>query len=94
MPRRKRLRSRIESSAKAVSDRRGSVERELQEAQRQEALMRGYRGGNWFGWTAPAGTPPDVIAKLNAAFTTVLKDPAVADRIRGLGSEPMPMTPD
>jgi tripartite-type tricarboxylate transporter receptor subunit TctC len=42
----------------------------------------------------PSGTPPDVIAKLNAAFVTVLKDPAVVDRIRALGSEPMPMTPD
>ena len=41
---------------------------------------------------APAGTPVDVIAKLNAAFVTVLKDPDIVERIRALGSEPIPMT--
>ena len=34
-----------------------------------------------------------MIAKLNAAFVKVLKDPAVIKQIRALGSEPMPMTP-
>ena len=47
----------------------------------------------WFGIVAPGGTPPDAIAKLNAAFVKVLKDPAVIKQIRALGSEPMPMTP-
>jgi hypothetical protein len=41
---------------------------------------------------APAGTPVDGIAKLNAAFVTVLKDPDIVERIRALGSEPIPMT--
>jgi len=59
-----------------------------------EAGLRDFESNGWFGIVAPAGTPQDVIAKLNAAFVTVLKDPAVADRIRALGSEPMPMTPD
>ena len=40
-----------------------------------------------------SGAPPDVVAKLNAAFVTVLKDPVVVGQIRALGSEPMPMTP-
>jgi hypothetical protein len=34
---------------------------------------------------APAGTPPGVIAKLNAAFVAVLNDPAVVERIHALG---------
>ena len=59
-----------------------------------ESGLAGFESNGWFGIVAPAGTPPEVIGKLNAAFATVLKDPAVVDRIRGLGSEPMPMTPE
>jgi tripartite-type tricarboxylate transporter receptor subunit TctC len=59
-----------------------------------ESGLPGFESNGWFGVVAPAGTPPEVIAKLNAAFVTVLKEPAVVDRIRGLGAEPMPMTPD
>ena len=47
-----------------------------------------------FGIVVPAGTPADVIAKLNGAFVKVLNDPEIAARIRELGGEPMPMTPD
>ena len=42
---------------------------------------------------APHGVPPDVASKLNAAFVAALKYPAIAEKIRALGSEPMPMTP-
>lgn len=58
-----------------------------------ESGVPGFESTGWFGIVAPGGTPPDVIAKLNAAFVKVLKDPAVAKQIRALGSEPMPMTP-
>jgi tripartite-type tricarboxylate transporter receptor subunit TctC len=42
---------------------------------------------------APAGTPPDVIATLNAALVKILNDPDIVERIRALGAEPIPMTP-
>jgi tripartite-type tricarboxylate transporter receptor subunit TctC len=58
-----------------------------------ESGIPGFESTGWFGIVAPGGTPADVIAKLNAAFVKVLKDPAVAKQIRALGSEPMPMTP-
>lgn len=58
-----------------------------------ESGIPGFESTGWFGIVAPDGTPADVIAKLNAAFVKVLKDPAVAKQIRALGSEPMPMTP-
>ncbi len=58
-----------------------------------ESGVPGFESTGWFGIVAPGGTPPDVIAKLNAAFVKVLNDPAVAKQIRALGSEPMPMTP-
>ena len=59
-----------------------------------ESGLPGFESNGWFGIVAPAGTPADVIAKLNAAFVTTLKDPDVIERIRALGAEPMPMTPD
>jgi tripartite-type tricarboxylate transporter receptor subunit TctC len=57
-----------------------------------EAGLPNFESTGWFGIVAPAGTPVDVIAKLNAAVVTVLKDPDIVERIRALGSEPIPMT--
>jgi tripartite-type tricarboxylate transporter receptor subunit TctC len=59
-----------------------------------EQGLAGFEATGWFGIVAPAGTPQDVIVKINAAFVTALKDPAIAEQIRALGSDPMPMAPD
>ena len=59
-----------------------------------EQGLAGFEATGWFGIVAPAGTPQDVIAKINAAFVAALKDPAIAGQIRNLGSDPMPMAPD
>ena len=40
-----------------------------------ESGLPGFESNGSFGIVAPAGTPADVIAKLNAAFVTVLNDP-------------------
>ncbi len=37
--------------------------------------------GNWLGIAAPKGTPPDVLAKLNAAVNKALHDPATHERL-------------
>jgi tripartite-type tricarboxylate transporter receptor subunit TctC len=58
-----------------------------------EAGLPGFEATGWFGIVAPAGTPVDVIAALNAAFVEVLNDPGTVERIRALGAEPIPMTP-
>jgi tripartite-type tricarboxylate transporter receptor subunit TctC len=58
-----------------------------------ESGLPGFEANGSFGIVAPAGTPPEVIDKLNAAFVTALNDPAVVERIHALGAEPMPMTP-
>jgi len=58
-----------------------------------EQGLAGFESIGWFGIMARSGTPPDVIAKLNAAFTKTLKDPDVIKRIRAVGAEPAPMTP-
>ena len=58
-----------------------------------EQGLKGYQVTGWFGLVAPAATPPDIIAKLNAAAVAALRDPDVARRIREIGMEPVPTTP-
>lgn len=52
--------------------------------------LRDFDSVGWFGLVAPAGTPPEIIARLNAAFVRALNDPAAAAKIRVLGAEPAP----
>jgi tripartite-type tricarboxylate transporter receptor subunit TctC len=44
----------------------------------------------WHGLWVPKGTPADVTAKLNAALVETLADPAIRDRLTGLGVEVAP----
>lgn len=48
----------------------------------------------WFGLIAPARTPAPIVARLNAAFTEALREPEVVERLRSLGTEPRPTTPE
>jgi tripartite-type tricarboxylate transporter receptor subunit TctC len=57
-----------------------------------EAGVPGYEAMGWFGVVAPAGTPPEIMAKLNEAVVGALKDPTVAARMRAVGAEPYPTT--
>ena len=59
-----------------------------------EQGLSGFESVGWFGLVAPAGTPPDIISKLNAAFVKALSDPAAIEKIRVLGAEPAPSSPD
>jgi len=59
-----------------------------------EAGLSGYDSTGWFGVVAPAGTPPQAIAKVNAALNDALSDPAIQERMRGLGVEPEPGKPE
>jgi tripartite-type tricarboxylate transporter receptor subunit TctC len=59
-----------------------------------ESGLPGFESTGWFGFVAPARTPPEVIAKLNAAIVAALADPTVLERIRVLGAVPMPGTPE
>jgi tripartite-type tricarboxylate transporter receptor subunit TctC len=46
----------------------------------------------WFGVAAPAGTPPEVIAKLNDAFNKSLAEPAMQAKLKALAMTPAPGT--
>jgi tripartite-type tricarboxylate transporter receptor subunit TctC len=57
-----------------------------------EAGLPGYDSTGWFGVVAPAETPDAIVAKLNDALNTALKDPQVQTAMRNLGVEPAPGT--
>jgi tripartite-type tricarboxylate transporter receptor subunit TctC len=56
-------------------------------------LFSGFAIDTWWGLVAPAGTPADVVNKLNAAFTAALKLPETQTRYAGLMAEPTPNSP-
>jgi tripartite-type tricarboxylate transporter receptor subunit TctC len=55
-----------------------------------EAGLPGLYAALWQGVWAPKGTPPEAIARLNAAVAEALADPKVEQRLREIGQEPFP----
>ncbi len=49
---------------------------------------------NWWGVLAPAGTPPDIVSRLNAEIVKILQLPDVRERIAAEGGEPSPNSPE
>ncbi|MEI7445602.1 MAG: tripartite tricarboxylate transporter substrate binding protein [Burkholderiales bacterium] len=60
----------------------------------QEAGLAGYEATSWFSIAAPAGTPPAVIAKLNAAANEVLQSPPIRDGLAKQGLQVHGGTPE
>ena len=58
------------------------------------ATLKGFAIDTWWGLVAPAGTPPDVVAKLNQAFVAALNSPETKTRFAGLLAEPVSNTPE
>jgi tripartite-type tricarboxylate transporter receptor subunit TctC len=50
-----------------------------------ESGLPGFEANTWFGCLAPAGTPADIINKLNAESARALNAPAVKERMAGMG---------
>ena len=59
-----------------------------------EAGVRGYESGVWFGLSVPAGTPREIIVKLNAAALQAARSPEFAKRMTDLGYNLIPSTPE
>ena len=51
-------------------------------------VVPGYEASSWNAIMAPAGTPTDVIEKLNTEINRVLQKPDVREKLRSFGSEP------
>jgi tripartite-type tricarboxylate transporter receptor subunit TctC len=54
----------------------------------------GYEASAWFGASAPKGTPPAIIARLNREFNAVLADPDMKAKLANLGGVPISGTPE
>ncbi len=54
-----------------------------------EAGLKGFNIGTWFGVLAPAATPKDVLARLNAEMVKVIQSPEFRKRMDEIGAEPV-----
>ena len=54
----------------------------------------GFEATTWFAVFAPAGTPADVVSRINSELQRVFKLPDVVDKLKTLGLEPWISTPD
>jgi tripartite-type tricarboxylate transporter receptor subunit TctC len=59
-----------------------------------ESGYPGFEAWAWQGFVAPAGTPREVVMKLNGAFARVMADPAISQRLSESGFEPQASTPE
>lgn len=59
-----------------------------------ESGVRDFELTVWYGITVPAGTPPAVIARLNRELVAVMRQPDVQERMKVLGMEATPSTPE
>ncbi|MBM3390279.1 MAG: tripartite tricarboxylate transporter substrate binding protein [Betaproteobacteria bacterium] len=60
----------------------------------QEVGVPGMEFGNWFGMFAPAGTAPEVVARLNRELNTLLKAVDFVEGLDKVGAEPAGGTPE
>ena len=54
----------------------------------------GFEVIGWFGWVAPAKTPPPIIQRLHGEIVQVLREPSTRERLLALGAEPADSTPE
>ena len=59
-----------------------------------EAGYPGIEVLSWYGILAPAGTPPEIVRRLNAEINRVLQAPEVRERLTALGTEPTGGSPE
>ena len=55
------------------------------EATLAQDVVPGFSALGWFGYVAPAGTPPDVVEKLNKGINAAIAQPAVTEKLQNLG---------
>ncbi|WP_119156925.1 Bug family tripartite tricarboxylate transporter substrate binding protein [Caldimonas tepidiphila] len=55
----------------------------------EESGLKGFDLGTWFGVLAPAGTPPEVVARLNAEMVKIIQSPDFRKRMEEIGAEPI-----
>ena len=59
-----------------------------------ESGYKGFDAVTWFGFLAPAGTPKEIVTRLNSEFNKALQQPDLRKRLGDEGADPMGGTPD
>ena len=59
-----------------------------------ESGVAGFEMSTWYGVFVTAGTPPDVVAKLQNELSRIIKLPDVQTKLKGLGGEPGNISPE
>lgn len=59
-----------------------------------ESGLKGFNIATWTGLVAPKGTPADIVQKLNAEITKILKEPEFRQNISKMGIDPVGDTPE
>ncbi|UJW81977.1 Bug family tripartite tricarboxylate transporter substrate binding protein [Hydrogenophaga sp. SL48] len=54
-----------------------------------EAGLKGFNIGTWFGVLAPAATPKDIVARLNAEMVKIIQSPEFKAKMADIGAEPI-----
>jgi len=57
------------------------------------ALLRNYEASSWFGLLAPAGTPADIVSRVQQETAKALATPAINERLLAQGAIPSGMSP-
>jgi len=60
----------------------------------EESGVKGFDGGSWQGVGAPAGTPPDIVRRINTILVTELKTPAMREQMLKRGALVSANTPE
>ncbi|MEQ1516048.1 MAG: tripartite tricarboxylate transporter substrate-binding protein, partial [Usitatibacteraceae bacterium] len=59
-----------------------------------EAGLKGFNIGTWFGVLAPSATPKDVLAKLSKEIVNVIQSVDFRKRMAEIGAEPIGNSPE
>ena len=58
-----------------------------------ESGLKDFDQGTWFGIVAPAGTPNDIVLRLNSEMVKIIESPEFRKRMDEVGAEPVGNTP-
>jgi tripartite-type tricarboxylate transporter receptor subunit TctC len=59
-----------------------------------EAGLPQYDTNAWYSMHAPAGTPPDIVRRLNGELVAILRDPDIVARFKQLATDPVGNSPE
>jgi tripartite-type tricarboxylate transporter receptor subunit TctC len=58
-----------------------------------EAGLKGFEVNSWSGILAPAGTPNDIVTRLNSEIARIMREKQTRERLYSFGAEPIDNTP-